>query len=216
MDSPPRDYIGGGQNHYYTTANGTFNATKNFDNGVSVSFNGSGHNWRVELAAPGDALLTPGTYEGATRYPFQSANQPGLTVAGDGRGCNQSSGSFTVNEVVYGAGTSIVRFDAAFSQSCENTGPPLKGRVLFNSTSPMPPANRIISDLVVYATAGQPFNYQVKTSRPNTTFSADNLPPGLTINTSTGLVSGTPTTPGNYQVALSASGSTARPLRRLI
>ncbi|HSH37794.1 MAG TPA: hypothetical protein VK993_03330 [Chthoniobacterales bacterium] len=76
MDSPPGDYIGGGQNHYYTTQNGTFTANKNFDNGVSVSFSGSGHNWRLEFAAPGDALLAPGTYEGATRYPFQSSNQP--------------------------------------------------------------------------------------------------------------------------------------------
>ncbi|HSH37793.1 MAG TPA: Ig domain-containing protein [Chthoniobacterales bacterium] len=128
-------------------------------------------------------------------------------MAGDGRGCNQSSGSFTINEIVYGTGNTIVRFDAAFSQRCENTGPPLTGRVLFNSTNPLPPPNRIISELTVYATAGQPFNYQVRTSKPNTAYSAENLPPELSIHPSNGLISGTPNAPGSYQVALSASGA---------
>lgn len=139
MDSPAGDYIGAGQNHYYTAADGTFSASKNFDNGVSVSFNGSGHNWNLDFVAAGDAPLAPGTYSGAARYPFQSSNQPGLSVSGDGRGCNELSGSFTINEIVYGADTTVVRFDASFSESCEESMPPLTGRCFSIRRAPCRP-----------------------------------------------------------------------------
>jgi len=39
------------------------------------------------------------------------------------------------------------------------------------------------------------------------TFSATNLPPGLTINSSTGAISGTPTTAGSYSVTVTAVGA---------
>lgn len=35
MDSEPGDYIGGGDNYYYTPAEGGFSASQNYDNGVS-------------------------------------------------------------------------------------------------------------------------------------------------------------------------------------
>lgn len=210
MDSPAGDYIGGGQSYYFTPENGTFSAQKDFDNGISVIFSNSGSPsqfWRLEFSAPGNALLAPGTYTDARRDAFHKPSEPGLSVSGNGRGCNQSTGSFTVHQVVYGTGNTIVAFDASFSQSCENTMPPLTGRVLFNSTNSLPPANRITSELAVFTTAGQPFRYQVRTSKPNDSFTAENLPPGLTIDAPTGLISGTTTAPGNYQVTLSASGS---------
>jgi len=37
MDSEPGDYIGGGQNYYYTPANGTFQASRS-GNTVHISF----------------------------------------------------------------------------------------------------------------------------------------------------------------------------------
>lgn len=207
MDSPQGDYIGQGQSYYYTPADGTFTASKNFDNGVSINFSNSNHNWHLDFAAPGDALLMPGTYNGAARYPFQAPNQPGLSVAGDGRGSNTLTGSFTIKEIVYGTGITILSFNATFSQSSEGSGPPLTGEVLFNASGPLPPPNHFTSGLTAYATAGQPFSYQMKTSKPNTSYSAQNLPAGLSLNTSTGLISGTPSQQGNFQVALSATGS---------
>jgi hypothetical protein len=207
MDSPQGDYIGGGLNYYYAPADGTFAASKNFSNGVTISFNGNSHNWHLDFAAPGGVLLTPGTYDGAARFPFQSSNQPGLSVSGDGRGSNTLIGSFTVKEIVYGAGSTIVAFDATFSQRSEGFGPPLTGEVLFNASGPLPPVNHFTSELAVYATADQPFSYQIKTSKPNTGYSAQVLPSGLTLNSNTGLISGTPDVQGSFQVMLSASGS---------
>ena len=60
---------------------------------------------------------------------------------------------------------------------------------------------------------GPAYNYQILASGSPTGYSAANLPPGWTLNTATGLIAGTPTTAGTWDIALTAtngngSGST--------
>jgi Putative Ig domain len=53
---------------------------------------------------------------------------------------------------------------------------------------------------------GLAFTYQITVANGNpTSYGATNLPPGLTVNTSTGAISGTPTAGGTYTVTLSAT-----------
>ncbi|MHA3775303.1 DUF1800 family protein [Verrucomicrobiota bacterium sgz303538] len=49
-----------------------------------------------------------------------------------------------------------------------------------------------------------PYTYQIAASGNPTSFSAANLPPGWTFNSTTGVISGTPTQVGSWQVALTA------------
>src|SRR5262249_39277038 len=92
MVGQPGDYIGQGQTYSYTPATGTFFANRNFDNGVSFFYAGSGHSWNLDFAAPFDANLTPGYYANATGWPFQASSIPGLNVSGDGRSSNSLTG----------------------------------------------------------------------------------------------------------------------------
>lgn len=133
LNSDPGDFIGGGQSLFLTPADGTFSATTNFDSGVSVSLFGPVHFWFLDFAAAGDVPLTVGTYTGATRFPFQAFSQPGLSVDGDGRGCNTLTGSFTVVEINYGASGGVNSFDALFEQHCEGATPALRGEIRFNA-----------------------------------------------------------------------------------
>ena len=55
---------------------------------------------------------------------------------------------------------------------------------------------------------GPTFNYQITASANPTSYGAANLPPGLTVNTGTGLISGTPSQVGNWQVVLTATNAT--------
>ncbi|MEZ5291435.1 MAG: fibronectin type III domain-containing protein [Vicinamibacterales bacterium] len=133
------DYIGQGQVLTLTPAKATFAAEENFDAGVSVDVDTTaGVNWHAEFSAPGDVPLTPGDYPDAGRYPLNGPAEPGLAIYGDGRGCNASTGRFTVLEVVYGAGGAVTRFAADFEQHCEGAQPGLFGSVRVNSTLPVP------------------------------------------------------------------------------
>ena len=139
MHSQPGDYIGQGTDQTYTTSDGTFTASINYKNGVSVYFNGGPHWWYLDFGAPGDAPLAVGAYEGAQRFAFHSPTKPGLDIHGDGRGCNELVGRFDVLEVEYGPGGTVQRFAAAFEQHCEGGLPALTGSIQVNSTLPPPP-----------------------------------------------------------------------------
>ncbi len=140
MRSDPGDYIGQGQSYLFMAADGTFTATRNFDNGVSLSFNTPDWSewWYLDFAAPDAAELTPGVYTGAMRFPFQDPGRPGLSVTGDGRGCNTLTGRFRVYEVQFGAGDAVDRFAASFEQHCEGADPALRGVILFDAVRPAP------------------------------------------------------------------------------
>jgi type VI secretion system secreted protein VgrG len=59
------------------------------------------------------------------------------------------------------------------------------------------------------ATAGTPYSYAVTaTGTPTPTYTATGLPAGLTINGTTGVISGTPTTTGSSTVTITASNGT--------
>jgi hypothetical protein len=138
LTSQPGDFIGGGKNQTFTPAEGTFTARRNFDNGVDIFFNGGPHSWALSFAAPRNAALVPGVYDGATRFPFQSPTGPGMDVSGEGLGCNTLTGRFAVLEAVYSLSGEVDRFAATFEQHCEGRVPALLGWVLINSTLPPP------------------------------------------------------------------------------
>ncbi len=64
------------------------------------------------------------------------------------------------------------------------------GTITVNA-APVPPA--ITSALSASGTVGSPFSYQIIATNAPTSYAASGLPAGLAINTSTGLISGTPT-----------------------
>lgn len=147
--SQPGDPIRGGLEEILTPANVDFKVSRNFDNGVSFSLNNFSRAepqnyiwWYLDFAAPENAILAPGLYDRATRFPFQSSNRPGLDLSGNGRGCNRLGGRFKILETTYGSDEQVESFDALFEQHCEDelaTGPALFGRIRYNATVEQPP-----------------------------------------------------------------------------
>ncbi|RCJ35362.1 hypothetical protein A6770_16185 [Nostoc minutum NIES-26] len=146
LDSDRGNYIGQSDYYSYTPATGNFGASRAYptntssNNAVRVSYSEPGTGgkwWDLSFAAPFNAPLTAGTtYTGAARFPFQTNNQPGLSVSGDGRGYNSLTGQFTVNQIVYGSGDEILSFDATFQEFGD--GDPasegFKGRIQYRAT----------------------------------------------------------------------------------
>jgi hypothetical protein len=114
------DFVTGDQPWSFDPTNSIIDASVTPDgNHVAIGVNGS-TSWQLDFAAPQGQELTAGTvYDNAARYPFQSALQPGLSLFGDGRGCNTVTGSFTVKSVIFGSHGWIQDFDATFVQHCE-------------------------------------------------------------------------------------------------
>jgi hypothetical protein len=136
MTSKAGDYIGGGESYHLTSGDGSlsFSGTPS-DVGVAFSTPDFSEWWHVELAAPIDTTLSPGTYPNAERAPFRTGRAPGLEVYGDGRGCNTLFGSFTINQIGFDAGGNLNLLDASFVQHCESSkAPALTGTLLYNAT----------------------------------------------------------------------------------
>ncbi|MGH8047245.1 MAG: glycosyl hydrolase [Chthoniobacterales bacterium] len=71
-----------------------------------------------------------------------------------------------------------------------------------------PPAPVINSPFTAVANTATPFSYQITASGNPTSFNATGLAPGLTVSTSTGLISGTATAAGTFTVSISATNTT--------
>jgi len=151
-NSDQGDYIGQGQEKYYTIDDLNFVASNNFDNGVTFAMTNferlndqASIWWYANFAAPNNAILEEGFYENATRFPFQESNESGLSFYGEGRGCNRLSGSFEIKEVVYDQITGdLSNFAVDFEQHCEGQGSGLYGSIRYNSDvaiSTLLPAN---------------------------------------------------------------------------
>lgn len=134
------DYITQDQAWSYNPANSVINATVSPDgNSLSVNINGNTF-WQLDFAAPQGQALTAGTvYNNAARWPFQSPTQPGLSLFGDGRGCNTLTGSFTVKSATFGPHGWIQSFDATFVQHCEgDPNSEATGEVILKNGPPPP------------------------------------------------------------------------------
>jgi hypothetical protein len=91
----------------------------------------STRDWYAEFEAPpGRQLETGRRYDGARRYPFND-DAPGLSISGDGRGCNELSGTFTVNRIEFDAAGTLRAFEVTFEQHCEHMPPALRGTWTF-------------------------------------------------------------------------------------
>jgi Calx-beta domain len=132
MSSQAGDYVGGGQQYLITLSDAVFTSYTSA-NVVTIHIN-DGDGWETDFAGPSSARLTKGEYLNAQRYPFQPVGIPGLSVYGDGRGCNTLTGNFDVLKAGYNNTTGALQsFAADFEQHCEGQTPALFGWVRVGS-----------------------------------------------------------------------------------
>jgi hyaluronate lyase len=127
--------------------------------------------------------------------PTQSNNGT-ITVTLNGR---TSLGTLSSDPGVTVTGTSPITLSVNVSGS--------KGKS-FNASFSLAPSPVITSNPEMVAINGKPLSFQVTADNNPTSFDATGLPPGLSINALSGVISGTPTQSGTYTATISATSST--------
>jgi hypothetical protein len=80
----------------------------------------------------------------------------------------------------------------------------------FHASFSLSEAPVITSNLNMVGITGTPASYQITASGSPTGYDATGLPPGMSVNTATGLISGTPTQSGTYPATIIATNATGR------
>lgn len=189
------------------SAAGTFNATV-----TATNVTGTGSQpvtITIGLAAP--AITSPGTASGTGGQPFSyqitASNLPSSYGAS---GLPAGLTVDTASGLISGTPTVTGTFNATIS-AANSAGSGSQGlAITIALATPV-----ITSPASASATTGQPFSYQITASNLPASFGASGLPAGLSVNTSTGLISGTPTASGAFNAtitATNAAGTGSQPL----
>ena len=137
--SEPGDYVGQGQ---------TSETTNLSDFAVSLSqplIQVTAFGYDMYFSGPGGANLAVGTYSNAVRWPF-NGSAPGLSIFGNGRGCNTVCGDFQIRELSTDGGGNLTHLWLTFTQHCECSMAPMTGDIRFHSllAPTTPPAQTLL------------------------------------------------------------------------
>lgn len=164
---------------------------------------GSGSNTLVLTVNPpapviNSTLTASASTTAAFNYQITATNSPtGYNATGLPTGLTVD----TTSGIISGTPTQVGTFNVTISATnVTGTG---SATLVLTVTTPGAPV--VSSAATATGTVGTPFTYSIVANNAPTSYAATGLPPGVTVNTSTGVLSGTPTTSGVYYASLTAT-----------
>ncbi len=133
------DYISQGYDRMLNPVVNEFSFSSNHDQTKVIELNTDNDPyWSFQFAAPEGTTLSTGEYTSATRYPFNDSAEPGISISGEHRGCNQHYGAFVIHQLSYAESGEIDKLAIDFTQRCESKeSPELSGVIRYNSNIPI-------------------------------------------------------------------------------
>jgi hypothetical protein len=151
-------------------------------------------------------------------WTFNRTSSTNLHVSATGRNGN-STIVFSANVTISSAPTSFSWYASNLSNtenSTDSRQPYFNDLLITGNFTPDAPV--ISGASYAVAATGVQFSYQIASSPAATSYNASGLPGGLTLNSTTGLISGTPSATGTSNVSLTATnaGGTSAPFNLTI
>ncbi len=198
----------------YSSAAGqlTFNVTLTYPSGAipSIAAKPPGGDWAF-VSVSGTNVPTIPPAAGETTDPSDPDSAFNFAYSSPPAG-GAASFSFVISYPAAMTGNKSVTFVADYRLNGVRTVVPVSA-IVFAPAAAVAPAPVISSATTATATVGTAFSYQITASNSPTSYAATGLPAGLSINTTSGVISGTPTAAGTSTVTLTATntGGTSSP-----
>jgi hypothetical protein len=182
--------------------------TASGNSSVSLSATNSGGTGTATLSLTvngGKPVITSATTATANKgsafsYTITATNSPtSYSATGLPAGLTVKTSTGVISGTPTATGSSTVTIGAT---NASGTGTATLSLTVNASNAPV-----INSATTATATKGSPFSYTITATNSPTSYSATGLPAGLTVNTSTGVISGTPTATGTSSVKLGATNA---------
>ncbi|KAB7727042.1 hypothetical protein F5984_22665 [Rudanella paleaurantiibacter] len=186
-----------GQSFSYTIPNGSFSATA----GQSLTYAASGLPPGLAINRNTGAITGTPTTAGSNTVIITATSSATSTTVSSGTSTTGTSGTGTSGTATVGqsfSGTLGILINASVTSGTGTSGTGTTGTAFVGTLGS------------ATGTVGQSFSYTIPsgsfsaTAGQSLTYSASGLPPGLTINTGTGAITGTPTTAGSNTVIITA------------
>ncbi len=187
---------------------GQGNVLANAATGVPATVDASSaiayHSLTVATGAPSitSALSASGTVNAAFTYVIVASNLPtAFTAPNLPSGLVLNSATGAISGTPQAAGTFSVAVGASNALGADT-----RTLVITIAAAVTPPV--ISSPAVANGTSGVPFSYQTTASNSPTSYGVNgSLPAGLTVNSASGLIAGTPVQTGTFNVQISATNA---------
>jgi hypothetical protein len=182
-----------------TTGGWGFNSTTSGAYGLDIG-------GTISSASAGAPVITSPTATNAVAYAnfsyqIQAANSP---TSFNATGLPTGLSVDTATGIISGQPTTPGSYNIVISATnTDGSG----SATLALTVTKNPGAPTITSALATNASVGTSFSYQIVADNNPTGYGATNLPTGLTVDTATGLISGTPTAAGTRNVTITATNS---------